>query len=100
MARQLLVDAFLQLCDIFIGAQFVDGGQTDILQFNESFLDQSLVVLCDLNGAQVCGAAVVARHVAVVVQQLLEVVIERVSRRISCHLHYNKILSQHHTTSQ
>lgn len=90
--RQFLVDALLQLGDILVGAQLVNGGQTDILQLDEAILDQSFVVLCDLDGAQVGGAPVVAGHVAVVVQQFLQLVVEGVGRCISRHLHYNKIL--------
>ena len=94
--RQFLVHALLELRDIFIGAQPVYGGQTDILQLDQAFLDQSLVVLCDLDGAQVGRAPVVAGDVAVVVQQLLQLVVEWIGRRISRHLHYNKILFTTH----
>lgn len=75
------------MCNIFIGAKFVNGGQTDILQFDEPFLDQSLVMLCDLDCAKIGSATMIAGHFTVVVQQLLELVVERVSRGVRCHLH-------------
>jgi hypothetical protein len=51
VAGELIVYSFLELREVLIGPQLVQGGQAGILQFNQSFLDESLIVLGDLDGA-------------------------------------------------
>lgn len=82
-----LVDAFLQLEHVFIGAQVVEGGQAYVLGLDDAFFQEFLVVLCDLDGSQVGGAPVIARDIAVVVQQLFQLVVEGVRGLIGVHLH-------------
>ena len=94
VSMQVLVDTFLQLEHVFSGAQVVEGGQADVLGLDDAILQDLLVVLCDLDGAQVGRALVIARDVAVVVQQFLQLVVKGVGGLVGMHLHITTKLYQ------
>ena len=66
---QSLVDSFLELQHVLGGSEIVECRKADVLKLDEPVLHDFLVVLGDLDCAQVCCSPVIAWHVSVVVQK-------------------------------
>ena len=72
------------------------------MHFQEAFFEETFVVLCDVDGAGLALAAVVAGHLSFEVDHLVQKVVVRVLRGLGVDLHttnYNTTHS-HHKTSQ
>lgn len=88
-----LVDSFLELEEVLSGSEIVERWEANILSLDEPILDNLLVMLSYLNSAKVCCSPVVARHVSVVIQKFLQIVIKGVCRGVGVNLHNsNKLL--------
>lgn len=68
MRTQALIDAFGQLIDVAFVSQLVEGGQTDVLGFQQRVFDDLLVMLCDVEGSEFASSLIVVGQVALVVE--------------------------------
>ena len=92
---QSLVDSFLELQHILGGSDVVECGKAGVLKLDEPVLHDLLVVLGDLDCAQVCCSPVITRHVSVVVQKFFQIVVKGVCGGVGMDLHNsNKLLSK------
>ncbi len=87
VAGQVLIHSLLQLGHILSSSQLIECWQANVLRLNQSVLHYLLVMLSDLNSAQVGCSSVVARNVSVVVKQFLELVVEGIGWSVGVHLH-------------
>ena len=74
----------------------IKGGQTDVLGLKKAFLKDFLVVLGDLDVAELAMSAVVDGHLLFDFDELLEVMVKRVSWCVGVDLHLIIITNHPH----
>ena len=66
------------------------------MHFQEAFFEETFVVLCDVDGAGLALAAVVAGHLSFEVDHLVQKVVVRVLRGLGVDLHTTNYNTTHH----
>jgi len=90
VCSQTLVDPFDELVEVAFVPQAVEGGETDVLGFDEGLFEDLFVVLCDVYGFEFVGTLVVPGDFALVVEEEGEVALEGVGGCVRVDLHHNK----------